>query len=80
MQFDANEGGAKKDRVSLLSKMDVLFRRLDKPLIKVLQGSLQDQPPPLRHGQEVGDTWKFFPKMATQRSEKAVEMGFLLAL
>ena len=36
-------GGERKDRVSLSSKVNVPFRRLDKPLINILQVGLQEQ-------------------------------------
>ena len=38
-------GGARKGRVSFSSKVAVLFRRLDEPLVKILQGTLQEQQP-----------------------------------
>ena len=47
------EGGARKDRVSLSSKADVLFRRLDEPLVNTLQDGLQEKKKPGgRHGRE----------------------------
>jgi hypothetical protein len=39
------EGGARKDRVSLSSKANVLFRRLDEPLVNILQGGIQEHKP-----------------------------------
>jgi hypothetical protein len=50
------EGGARKDRVSLSSKADVLFRRLDEPFIKILQGGLQEPKTPGGDtGEKVGE-------------------------
>ena len=50
------EGGARKDRVSLSSKADVLFGRLDEPLINILQGGLQEQKTPGGDmGEKVGE-------------------------
>jgi len=52
------DGGVRKDRVSLSSKADVLFRRLDEPLVNVLQGGLQEQKKPAgRHGRESRRIW-----------------------
>ena len=50
------EGGARKDRVSLSSKAGVFIRRLDEPLIDILQGGLQKQKATGGDtGQEVGE-------------------------
>jgi hypothetical protein len=50
------EGGAKKDRVSLSSKADVILRRLDEPLISILQGGLQEQK--TRGGRHGTGSWR----------------------
>jgi hypothetical protein len=39
------ECGARKYRVSLSSKVNVLIRRLDEPLVNILQGGLQEKKP-----------------------------------
>lgn len=50
------ERGARKDRISLSSKADVLFRRLDEPLVNILQCGLQEQKPAGGDtGEEVGE-------------------------
>jgi hypothetical protein len=50
------ECSARKDRVSLSSKVNVLFRRLNEPLVDILQGGLQEQKAPRGDtGEKVGE-------------------------
>jgi len=50
------EGDARKNRISLSSKTDVLFRRLDEPLVNIFQGGLQEQKIPGGNtGKKVGE-------------------------
>ena len=50
------EGGVMKNRVLLSSKANVLFRRLDEPLVNILQGGLPEQKTPgVDTGEKVGE-------------------------
>ena len=59
------EGGARKDRVSLLPKANVLFRRLDESLVNIIQGGLQEHKP------AGGDTGEKVSELDMEASPKA---------